>query len=164
MAGKFLHKTTIRYLDGSPRAPQLLGITPQWFALLCTFLKRASKSPLSCKVQQRCTGVYELVYHYGPSLKPVLWGWSWSGHTWCVLLGKDIGFLYPFPQPSNINYINAFVIDGDGKAHIWLPTWAGILVTAGMKGDEEEVWKAMMMRTTTTGNGRRRLKTSLAGK
>jgi hypothetical protein len=33
-----------------------------------------------------------------------------------------------------------------------------------MKGDGEEVWQAMMMTITTTGNGRRRLTTSLAGK
>jgi hypothetical protein len=33
-----------------------------------------------------------------------------------------------------------------------------------MKGDEEEVWQAMMMMITMTGNGRRRLTTSLAGK
>jgi hypothetical protein len=89
---------------------------------------------------------------------------SWSGHTWCVPLGKDIGFLYLTPQPSNINYIEAFVIDGDDKAHTWPPTGADILLTAGMKGGEEEVWQTMMMTTTTTSNGRRRLTTSLAGK
>jgi hypothetical protein len=33
-----------------------------------------------------------------------------------------------------------------------------------MKGDEEEVWQAMMMTINTTGNWRRRLTTSLAGK
>jgi hypothetical protein len=37
-------------------------------------------------------------------------------------------------------------------------------LTAGMKGDKEEVWQAMIMMTTMTGNGRRMLITSLAGK
>jgi hypothetical protein len=75
-----------------------------------------------------------------------------------------MGFLYPTPQPSNINYIDAFVIDDDDKAHTQLPTGVGILIVAGMKGDKGEVWQEMMMTTTTTGNGRRRLTTSLAGK
>jgi hypothetical protein len=33
-----------------------------------------------------------------------------------------------------------------------------------MKGDEEEVWQAMMMTMITMGNGRRRLTMSLARK
>jgi hypothetical protein len=33
-----------------------------------------------------------------------------------------------------------------------------------MKGGKEEVWQAMMMTIITTGNGRRRFTTSLAGK
>ncbi len=166
MACKFLHKTTMKYPDSSHRTLWWITISPQWFALLCTFLKGASKSPLSGEVQKRCAGVYELAYHCGSpwSQRCGLSGWSWSGHTWCVSLGKDIGFLYPTPQPSNINYIDAFVIDSDDKAHTWPPTGAGILLTAGMKGDKEEVWQAMMMMITTTGNRSRRLTTSLVGK
>ncbi len=48
--------------------------------------KRGIGKSLILRGSKRCTGVYELAYHYAPpwSQHCGLSQWSWSGHTWCV--------------------------------------------------------------------------------
>ncbi len=142
MVGNFLHKTTMRYLDSSSHTPRWMGISPQRFALLCTFLKGTSGSPLSCKVQkgaQECMNWRTTMAPPEASTVGSVVGAGVGKHDvfyWERILASFIQ-LRSLPTSITLMPLSSMVM----TRHIHDLQLGQAFLTAGMKGDDKEVWQ-----------------------